>query len=213
MIVKVCGMREPENIRQVECAGADWMGFIFYPRSPRYAGDTPPAYLPCCHRIGVFVNESADTILPIASAWGLWGVQLHGAETPQTCQTLRDSGLKVIKAFGINGDCLPSGVADYAQCCDWYLFDTATSHHGGSGRKFDWKTLHSYNGELPFLLSGGIGINDVDELRRFSHPLCIGYDVNSSFEIRPGVKDAALVQKFISQIKNDNNHESHQQTL
>lgn len=201
MIVKVCGMRVPDNIREVELAGADLMGFIFYPRSSRYAGDEPPAYLPRCRRVGVFVDESAEAILAIAEAWGLWAVQLHGSESPQTCRALRDRGLKVIKAFGVKDGSLPAGLTDYEECCDMFLFDTATAQHGGSGRQFDWQILHSYSGKVPFLLSGGIGMSAVDALRSFCHPLCIGYDVNSAFEISAGIKDAALIQQFISEIK------------
>ena len=101
MIIKVCGMREPENIRAIEQAGADWMGFIFFPQSARYVSHRPE-YLPeQCHRIGVFVNESSENILLKAQEFGLHHIQLHGRETPEQCRKLKATGLGVIKVFSI----------------------------------------------------------------------------------------------------------------
>lgn len=101
MIIKVCGMREPENIRAIEQAGADWMGFIFFPQSARYVSHRPE-YLPeQCHRIGVFVNESSENILLKAQEFGLHHIQLHGRETPEQCRKLKAAGLGVIKVFSI----------------------------------------------------------------------------------------------------------------
>lgn len=199
MIVKVCGMRQAENIREVEALGIDLMGFIFYPRSPRYV-ESMPAYLPGCRRVGVFVNAGIEEMLHTAAGWGLWAVQLHGSETPQVCADMRGHGLKVIKAFGI-GDGLPERLDSYRDCCDMFLFDTACKEHGGSGRRFDWNVLKDYRGNTPFLLSGGIGPESAPELSRVAHAKCVGIDVNSAFEISAGVKDVALIESFLRKLK------------
>ncbi len=197
MIVKVCGMRHADNIRQVEALGVDLMGFIFYPRSPRYACGKP-AYLPACRRVGVFVNADEPAIIDTARCWGLWAVQMHGTESADMCRRLRDSGLHVIKAFGI-GSGLPADLDEYAGCCDMFLFDTACKEHGGSGRRFDWSVLDGYQGDTPFLLSGGVSPDSVAELSRFAHPRWAGIDVNSAFELSPGLKDPVLLRRFLFQ--------------
>lgn len=199
MIVKVCGMRQADNIRDVEALGVDLMGFIFYPRSPRYA-ESMPEYLPGCRRVGVFVNAGVDDMLSAAAKWGLWAVQLHGSESPEVCAAMRSEGLTVIKAFGI-GDGLPGGLDDYHGCCDMFLFDTACKSHGGSGRQFDWDVLSRYHGATPFLLSGGIGPGSAAALSRFSHEKCVGIDVNSAFELSPGLKDVAKIGSFLEELK------------
>lgn len=138
MIVKVCGMREPENIREVENAGADWIGFICYQHSLRFVPDIP-AYLPHrCKRIGVFVNEDTERIIARAQELQLDYLQLHGNESPDTCRTLHRQGFRIIKALA------PKAVSDfslttaYAPYCDYLLFDTPCTGFGGSGEKFDW---------------------------------------------------------------------------
>lgn len=201
MIVKVCGMREPENIRAVEQAGADWMGFIFFTRSPRHVGQLP-AYLPeHCRRVGVFVNESTEDIRLKAQASGLHFVQLHGKETPEQCRQLKAAGLGVIKVFSIAGRDDLQNTNSYEGVCDYFLFDTACPGHGGSGKTFDWDILQSYQGRTPFLLSGGIRPDSLAALRQFHHEQWAGIDLNSGFETAPGLKDAASLQLFIEQLK------------
>lgn len=203
MIIKVCGMREPDNIRAVEQAGADWMGFIFFPRSARYVALCPD-YLPeQCKRIGVFVNESTDRILLKAKEFSLHYIQLHGKETPEQCQKLKAEGLGVIKVFSIAGekDLQPS--ICYNKSCDYFLFDTACPGYGGSGNMFDWDMLQAYQGETPFLLSGGIRPDSISSLLQFKHPKWAGIDLNSGFETAPTQKDAILLQTFIEQIKQE----------
>lgn len=201
MIVKVCGMREPENIRAVEQAGADWMGFIFFARSPRHVGQLP-AYLPeRCHRVGVFVNESTETILPKAQAFGLHSAQLHGKETPEQCRRLKAAGLEVIKVFSIASRDDLQVVSRYEDACDYFLFDTACPGYGGSGKTFDWDILQGYQGRTPFLLSGGIRPDSLPVLRQFHHEQWAGIDLNSGFETAPGLKDAASIHLFIEQLK------------
>lgn len=201
MIVKVCGMREAENIRAVEQAGADWMGFIFFPRSARYVANRP-TYLPArCKRVGVFVDESTRLILQKAKAFGLHYIQLHGKETPEQCRELKAEGLGVIKVCSISGESDLPHAACYEQACDYLLFDTACPGYGGSGKSFNWNVLHAYHGNTPFLLSGGINPGSLDELARFRHPRWAGIDLNSGFETAPACKDAASIHTFIKQIK------------
>ena len=164
-LIKVCGMTEAENIRNVELQGVDMIGFIFYPKSPRCLCQMP-GYLPACaKRVGVFVNESKENILMYTDRFSLDYIQLHGNEAPEYCRSLRNAGLHLIKAFSI---LLPKdllAVSAYNGLCDYYLFDTKTPQYGGSGNQFDWNLLHRYNGPTPFLLSGGINPYSVKALR------------------------------------------------
>ena len=202
-IIKVCGMREETNMREVEQLVPDWMGFIFYPKSPRYVGEAL-AYIPeGVKRVGVFVNESLDRLLGLAERNRLDIIQLHGDESPDICRMLREKGYLVIKAFGIIADKpFPVEQTDlYEGCCDYFLFDTRTDLYGGSGKKFGWEILSDYRGETPFLLSGGISPKDVETVKGFSHSKCIGIDLNSGFEISPAVKDVQSLQDFIGAIR------------
>lgn len=206
MKVKVCGMREPDNIREVGQLPIDWMGFIFYAPSPRYAGSLSPEeidrQLPRrIKRVGVFVNEEAATVQAVAARYRLAAVQLHGAETPETCAALRATGLEVIKAFSLSAASDLEACLPYEGSCDYFLFDTRTPLYGGSGRQYDWNLLAAYRGRTPFLLSGGIGEDDALRLQAFSHPLCAGIDLNSRFEQQPGRKDAGRLQRFLSILK------------
>lgn len=202
MIVKVCGMREPENIRAVERLDIDWMGFIFYERSSRFV-EQCPAYLPHTKRVGVFVDESIDRILEKRVVFGLQMVQLHGEESPDFCRTLRTEGIEVIKALPIaSADDLQE--ADrYDSVCDYLLFDSKTEQRGGSGYRFDWNLLSQYVGSVPFLLSGGISETDADAIRNIRHPAFSGVDLNSRFEIAPAVKNVTCLDRFIRTLKNN----------
>ena len=194
-------MRDVDNIRGVESLGIDWMGFIFYPPSKRFV-DAMPEYLPeKTKRVGVFVNESIAIILEKIAVFHLDIVQLHGDELPELCQQLTDKGVKVMKAFGIHTTFPSEKIDQYEGSCDYFLFDTQTSEYGGSGRKFNWDILQNYQGTTPFLLSGGIGADDVQTIREFSHPQCIGIDINSQFEVSPANKDIQSIQQFIKSLK------------
>jgi len=210
MIIKVCGMREAENIRAVEALGPDWVGFICWPKSKRFvAGETPleqlapPSYLPTkAKRVGVFVDPTLAEVRSAQQALDLDLIQLHGTESPSFCQSVHEGlGLPIIKAFPISevNDLLAT--QDYK--CDYFLFDTRTPLMGGSGKQFDWSVLEHYNGTTPFLLSGGIGPDDLKRVVAFHHPLCIGIDVNSRFEISPGLKDITTLKPFIEHIHNE----------
>ena len=201
MIVKVCGMREAKNIHAIESLGIDFMGFIFYPKSPRHVKEKPD-YLPVhCQRVGVFVNASKEEILNRAKDFGLGFVQLHEQESPAQCAELKTEGLQVIKAFSIGQGydwenvCLYKGVADY------FLFDTACPSYGGSGKRFDWEILKDYSGDTPFLLSGGIRPESLNDVLAFRHPQFRGVDLNSGCETSTGVKDEVRLKPFIQTLK------------
>lgn len=219
MLIKVCGLRETENIRLVSRLDIDWIGFIFYPRSPRYIlapllqdkqvsegsaknpvpdffiSDARTPHSP--RRVGVFVNESAEYMAEIAETFGLDYLQLHGRETPDACYALHKRGFALIKAFSIaSADDLLQTRA-YEGRVDYFLFDTHCAGYGGSGRCFDWRILAGYAGQTPFLLSGGIGPDQLEELRAFRHPCLAGIDLNSAFETAPGRKDTEKLADFI----------------
>ena len=204
MIVKVCGIRDGDNIRALEKLNIDWMGFIFYPGSPRYVPDMNEYIdvIQSCSksRVGVFVNEESAEIVRKVAKYGLHYIQLHGDESPGFCQRLREEGCTVIKAFSVSfGDDLLQTV-EYEPFVDFFLFDTKSSQYGGTGKRFDWSVLEAYRGDTPFLLSGGIGVEHVNELLAFAHPLLAGIDLNSRFELLPAVKDIGLIEWFIGQI-------------
>ncbi len=201
MIVKVCGMRDAENIREVEALGVDWMGFVFHRTSPRFVGELPD-YLPQrAKRVGVFVDETEEQIMETVQLFRLDMVQLHGHETPDFCSRIRSKGLKVIKAINVQNRLPSEEVSFYEGACDYFLFDTKTPLPGGSGQKFDWSSLSAYRGTTPFLLSGGISPDDADRVEAFVHERCIGIDLNSRFETSPAYKDIHLLQSFIDKIK------------
>lgn len=203
-LIKVCGMRHADNIRQVEALGPDWMGLIFWPRSSRCV-DRRPDYLPTrARRVGVFVDQPADEIVRIARDYRLDAIQLHGHETPADLNRLRavlGTAPALIKAFSIATADDLERTADYDGAADYLLFDTKTPLAGGSGRQFDWRVLDAYHGTTPFLLSGGIGPDDTGRLAAFHHPRCIGIDLNSRFELEPGLKDVEKLKTFIKKIR------------
>lgn len=203
MIVKVCGMRNALNIREVDNLDIDWMGFIFYPQSARYVAAIP-SYLPVnAKRVGVFVNESFDNIISTCNHFSLDIVQLHGDETPEQCYHLSQSGLKVMKAFSII-DKFPTALSQsYQQVCHYFLFDTQTVGYGGSGKKFDWASIADYQGNIPFLLSGGISVADAKSILQIHHPQLLGVDINSRFESEPALKNVELVKQFLKQINHN----------
>ena len=177
------------------------MGFIFYPKSPRYLYELP-AYLPThARRVGVFVNEDKKVITMYADRFGLEYIQLHGKESPEYCQSLRASGLKIIKAFSVARPKDLNHVSEYEKACNLFLFDTKCEQYGGSGNQFDWNILHTYNGQVPFLLSGGINCHSANALKEFNHPRLAGYDLNSRFERKAGEKDPERIRMFLNELK------------
>ena len=199
MIVKVCGMRDAANIRQLEALGIDWMGMIFWPKSKRYVS-TPPVYLPQhVRKVGVFVDASLDAIRQHVEDYQLDIVQLHGQESPEMLKVLKP--LTLIKALNIATPEDLQKTEPYEGLADYFLFDTKGKSVGGNGKKFDWSVLASYQGETPFLLSGGIGPEDAQDVKTFHHPKCIGIDLNSRFETEPGLKDITKLKQFLEAIR------------
>ena len=201
MKVKVCGLRDAENIARLSQLPLDWMGFIFYERSPRYVADLAHDVLEVIpqriRRVGVFVNSPIEIILKTAVSYGLNTIQLHGGETEQCCTVLRSEGLEVIKAFSVADEKDLAATDRFAGCCDYFLFDTKSLMFGGSGCSFDWRILSAYKGKTPFLLSGGIGPSDLRKLSEFRHDRLVGVDLNSRFEVAPGLKDTEMIRDFI----------------
>ena len=193
-------MREADNIRAVEALGIDMMGFIFWPKSSRYVSQRPD-YLPKrVKRVGVFVDEDPEQVKRLANDYGLDYIQLHGHETPEVISYLRTSASphpRMIKAFNIATEEDLSQTLPYEGLVDLFLFDTKGQSVGGNGVKFNWDVLDAYQGSTPFLLSGGIGPDDAAQVNAFRHPKCIGIDLNSRFELSPGLKDIAKLKEFI----------------
>ena len=201
MMIKVCGMRDTENIREVEALGIDLMGFIFWPKSSRYVSERP-AYLPTnCKCVGVFVDEDIETVRRIADDYALEFIQLHGHESADYCAQLK--GLKLIKAISVSGQDDIATYKTYEGLVDYFLFDTKCPSVGGSGQQFDWSVLSAYDGNTPFLLSGGIGPDDAERLRASHSEKCVGIDLNSRFEIAPGLKDINKLKDFLNALNNE----------
>lgn len=201
--IKVCGIKLTQNREQLEKLGIDFLGYIFYAPSKRFIGDTPETGLfnSAKPKVGVFVDENAFEILGLAKNLGFEYVQLHGKENPKTCGILKSQGLKIIKAFNVNEKFKFSDTKSWEKVADYFLFDTKTSSHGGSGQKFDWKILEKYQGHTPFFLSGGIGPNDAKSIKELNHPKFTGVDLNSGFEDEPGLKNIEKLKQFIRELK------------
>ncbi|WP_275111360.1 bifunctional phosphoribosylanthranilate isomerase/tryptophan synthase subunit beta [Paralabilibaculum antarcticum] len=204
--IKVCGLRDKDNLKELMELPLDYMGFIYYSKSARFVGDDFDAdilkSIPSdIRKVGVFVNESVEKILLLAEKYRLDVIQLHGDETPNVCKTIKDSGLEVFKAFQLNESFQFEQLESYHKKCDYFLFDTKSESYGGSGKKFNWQILEKYKGETAFFLSGGIGIDDVEAVKEFQHPKLIGVDVNSGFEESPAVKKVGLVKEFVKSVR------------
>ena len=209
-IIKVCGMRDTENIRAVDGLPVDLMGFIFWPKSSRYVSERP-SYLPTkCKRVGVFVDATIDDIKQKIEEYRLDFVQLHGHESPDYIRALRvvdgfPVDTRLIKAISVSSRDDIATYKDYEGLVDYFLFDTKCPSVGGSGLQFDWSVLSAYDGNTPFLLSGGIGPDDAERLHAlrlldgFPMEKCAGIDLNSRFEVAPALKDVDVLQKFLKE--------------
>ena len=204
-LIKICGMKFPSNIRSVVSLHPNFMGFIFYPKSPRFAEPLDVEALSSIpsdiKKIGVFVNETLENILTIAYKYQLDGIQFHGREQVEMCSELKRVGYLVIKAFPIAEAYNFKVTKVYEGACDYFLFDTKTDAFGGSGLKFNWEMLNEYTGETPFLLSGGIAADDGEAIMKIDHPKFAGIDLNSRFEVRPGEKNVEVLREFLKTIK------------
>ena len=204
MKIKVCGLRDNDNIKAVAALKPDYLGFICYDPSPRYINDIPadilidmPANI---YKTGVFVNESKDTIDKLIADYGFNAIQLHGSENPEFANSFRDKVI-VLKAFGLNNDFDFEQLNNYANKVDYFLFDTKTDMHGGSGKTFDWSVLDKYKLNVPFFLSGGLSLDNLDEIANIDHPQFYGVDLNSKFETSPGIKDIEKLKKAFEMLK------------
>jgi phosphoribosylanthranilate isomerase len=202
--LKICGMRDAQNILAIADLRPNWMGFIFYPDSPRYVGVDfkMPEVRPEINRVGVFVNAPVEDILGKAALYGLNTIQLHGQESPEDCLKIKLSGLQVIKVFHMDGNFEFSTTDVYSGFADYFLFDTRGKNPGGNAIKFDWSLLEQYQGKTPFFLSGGITLNDFSAISQISNQLLTGIDVNSGAELSPAYKSPEMVSKFINLLKN-----------
>lgn len=204
--IKVCGMRDPENISGVVAALPDFLGFIFYPKSKRFVGpdfsDEALTVIPgSVMKVGVFVNELPGKVIETCVKLNFTVAQLHGSESPDYCRQIKASGLTVFKAFSVDDSFDFEQLSGYAQVCDYFLFDTKGHLPGGTGLKFNWQLLKEYKGSVPFFLSGGIGPDDLEAIRNFEHPRWRGIDINSGFETVPAIKDVEKVRNFIENIR------------
>ncbi len=200
--IKVCGMKYPENMKELLNLQPDYMGFIFYSQSQRYfTGKLPEICFDKTKKTGVFVNADLDKILEIARRYKLDVIQLHGSESPVFCNEIRKQGYEVIKAFAVDNDFNFSRCSFYTEYVDLFLFDAKGKLPGGNGVVFNWDKLQEYYLDKPFLLSGGIGMNALEAIQKFSHPQLYGVDVNSGFELEPGLKNIDELRVFIEKIK------------
>lgn len=202
-------MRNPSNIKELIKLKPDYIGFIFYPKSKRFIGELIPdeiqALVPVyIQKVGVFVDEPFDNLLEKFRSNKLDMIQLHGSELPGYCERLKKLDIPVIKVFSIGSDFDFKSVSPYDLFCDFYLFDTASELIGGSGIKFDWKKLDEYKADKPFFLSGGIQQSDFEEIKNLTHNNLYAIDVNSGFEIEPGVKDIPKLKTFIDRLREVN---------
>lgn len=210
MRVKVCGMTDLEQIRQLDAMGVDFAGFIFYPKSPRYAvrhlsGEQLKKARLRLGKVGIFVNATYDEVMKQVDSYGLDMVQLHGDETPRFCEQLANY-ITVIKVFRLGeDDPIDWIIRPYQDYCDMFLFDTEGAGYGGTGKKFNWNVLKAAHIEKLFFLSGGIEPADVEKLKDFAkEPVArkmFSIDINSKFELSPGVKDLKKIRAMLDGLK------------
>lgn len=219
--MKICGMKYPDNIGEIAVLQPDYLGFIFYEKSSRFFNDKIPKLSSDIKKVGVFVNASINNIIEKIEKYSLDLVQLHGDETPEFCKELkrcirestRNENSKnpafegIIKVFSVNDDFNFDELKPYESVCDYFLFDTKGKLPGGNGYVFNWEVLKDYPSTKPYFLSGGIGLETIENITAFlqrpeSH-YCHAIDVNSKFEIEAGLKSVTLLKEFKNRIKAD----------
>lgn len=204
--IKVCGMKYQANIKALAVLEPDFIGFIFYPPSKRFIGvefekQDIEHLNSAIKRTAVFVNAQFHEIVEFANLYGVKTLQLHGEETPELCNQLKQKGFSIIKAFGVDANFNFDILLNYEDYIDFFLFDTKTNEYGGSGLSFDWDILQNYRLEKPFLLSGGLSVENLAEVLKIEHKHFYGVDLNSKFEIEPGLKDIEKLKKAFELIK------------
>ena len=203
--IKICGMKFPENISEIAALQPNYLGFIFYDKSPRNFENVIPKLDKSIQKVGVFVNTTFEEIQEKVTRHKLDLVQLHGEESPELCLLLQQNKLKVIKSFNIDNQFNFKILNKYKNYCDSFLFDTKGQQHGGNGTAFDWQLLDQYHVSKPFFLSGGIGPENLVDLQIFlqteSARHCVALDINSRFETQPGQKNPETLKTFLKKIK------------
>lgn len=194
-------MREASNIEELALLPIDYMGFIFYEKSARYTATLPRVAIPPnIKKTGVFVNAD-KAFIDDKIAQGLQAVQLHGQESSGLCQQLKEGDIEVIKAIGMNRDMDWEILAPYREVVDYFLFDTSSPQHGGTGRSFDWNILESYPYSVSYFLSGGLDLENIPTALAITDARLIGLDINSKFEVKPGLKDIEKLKKALEIIR------------
>lgn len=199
--LKICGMKEIENIKEISTLNPDYLGFIFWEKSKRNMTlDSIPELNETTKRVGVFVNASIQEIASKINQYQLDIIQLHGNESVIFCKNVKKFGVEVIKVFSMDSNFNFSVVKEYVLAVDYFLFDTKGKLPGGNGITFDWNVLENYHFNVPYFLSGGIGTTEIDGLKEFlkspAAKKCYAIDVNSRFEKKPGIKNKIKLQKF-----------------
>lgn len=206
--LKICGMRKPANIAAVIELQPDYMGFLMYPGSKRFIAGLDPSVVKAIpgaiKTTGVFVDEEPEAVKAAVELYHFKAVQLHGKESPDYCRKLKvalaagnaGNPVEIVKAFGIDESFDFSILSAYENDVDYFLFDTQTAEHGGSGKSFNWRLLENYTLNKPYFLSGGIGPEHVQELQQISDSRFYAMDVNSRFELSPALKDIATLTQF-----------------
>ena len=202
MKLKVCGMKH--NTLEVAALQPDYLGFIFHEDSPRNFDNDIPKLPENIKKVGVFVDKTVEFIAGQIEKHQLDAVQLHGHESPEVCKLLKSANVEIIKVFSIKNEFDFSVLAPYEDVCDYFLFDTKGKLPGGNGYTFDWSVLNDYPSTKSFFLSGGIGLDQLENIKEFKNSpastYCYALDVNSKFEIEPGLKDIEELKKFKSEI-------------
>ena len=211
MMIKVCGMRETDNINALQELDIDFMGIIRYPKSKRFVDDEQKTAIEKLTMnkgtAGVYVNATFEEILQDIIPLQLDVVQLHGDENSAFAKALLELDLKVFKAFQMNEDFDFNSLTEWEQLAEefqgklFFLFDTATKNYGGSGKKFNWQLLDSYTGKVPYLLSGGVSKDDAAAIKNIKHDMFLGVDLNSQFEDAPGLKNIEMIKSFIKKLR------------
>ena len=202
MKIKVCGMTDVENLKEILEVKPDFVGFIFYNKSSRNIESSEALEMNTkgVKKVGVFVNEEIEELVKIMVKYKLDYAQLHGDESPEYCNKLKNYSTSIIKAVSVDAHFDFNHLKPFLPYVKYFLFDTKGEKRGGNGVKFNWDVLSDYHLDKPFFLSGGITEKDADEINKLKHPQLFAVDINSGFEISPGVKNPERVKHFVQKL-------------
>jgi phosphoribosylanthranilate isomerase len=206
MKIKVCGMKYEDNLKALSALSPDYMGFIFYERSKRFVGENFDEKIldlinPYIIRTGVFVNHTEEYILKKAERYKLNVIQLHGDESPELCESLRKKGFQIVKVFQTDKKFDFKTTTPFNEVADYFLFDTKSENYCLNFNSFDWSIFKKYDNKKPIFLSGGIGPESIEEIKKLDGLNIHALDINSKFEISPAIKDVKKITEFISQVR------------